>query len=137
MQSAVVLSVIIILTGIPCAFLDDVKGIHTNDEGALRFFIEVVWFGVRSGCQWRLLPESYGNWRAIHRRFKRWADAGIWEHLMHHVATPDTQEVMMDHTILWSHACTLGYGKNTPDQQALGRSINYEPLKIWINNHFF
>jgi hypothetical protein len=32
------------------AFLDGVKGIHTNDEEALRFFIEAVWFGVRSGC---------------------------------------------------------------------------------------
>jgi hypothetical protein len=44
--------------------------------------------------QWRLLPDSYGNWCAVHRRFKRWAEAGIWEQLMHHVPDPDTQEVM-------------------------------------------
>ena len=65
-------------------FLDSLEGIHTRDQGALRLFVEAVWFVVRIGCQWRLLPESYGNWRAIHRRFKRWAEAGIWEQLMHH-----------------------------------------------------
>ncbi len=112
------------------AFLDGVKGIHTNDEGALRLFIEAVWFGVRSGCQWRLLPESYENWRGVHEGFKRWAEAGIWERLMHHVAKPDTQEVMMDATIVRSHACASGYGKNTPDQQALGRSKGGFTTKI-------
>jgi transposase len=112
------------------AFLDSVKGIHTNDEGALRLFIEAVWFIVRSGCQWRLLPESYGNWRGVHGRFKRWAEAGIWERLMHHVATPDTQEVMIDATIVRSHACASGYGKNTQDQQALGRSKGGFTTKI-------
>ena len=39
----------------------------------------------RTGCQWRLLPSYYGCWRAIHRRFKRWACQGIWEKLMQYV----------------------------------------------------
>ncbi len=111
-------------------FLDGLKGIHTREQGTLRLFVEAVWFVVRSRCQGRLLPDYYGNWRAIHRRFKRWAEAGIWEQLMHHVATPDTQKEMMDPTIVWSHACASGYGKNTPDQQALARSKGGYTTKI-------
>ena len=49
---------------------------------------------------------------------------------MHHVATPDTQEVMIDATIVRSHACASGYGKNTQDQQALGRSKGGFTTKI-------
>ncbi len=44
-------------------FLDGLKGIHTRGQGALRLFVEAVWFVVGMGCQWRLLPESYWNWR--------------------------------------------------------------------------
>lgn len=112
------------------AFLCQQKGIHTRDEGELRVFVEAIWFVVRSGCQWRLLPEYYGNWRAVHRRFKRWAEAGVWEELMHYVSIPDTQEVMIDATIVRSHACASGYGKNSQDREALGRSKGGFTTKI-------
>ncbi len=52
-------------------FLKGVKGIHSKNEKRLRIFMEAVWYMVRSGCKWRLLPEIYGNYRSIHRRFKR------------------------------------------------------------------
>ena len=42
-------------------FLQQIKGIHTEDEVSLRRFIEAIWFMVRSGCQWRLLPDCYGS----------------------------------------------------------------------------
>lgn len=61
--------------------LNTIKAIHTKDETSLRRFIEGVWFVARSGCQWRLLPEKYGSWRAIHMRFKQWSDKGIWGRL--------------------------------------------------------
>ena len=64
------------------AFLKSAKGIHTKGEVRLRLFIEAVWFVARTGWQWRLLPECYGDWRAVHRRLKRGAEAGIWERLM-------------------------------------------------------
>ena len=77
-------------------FLQQIKGIHTEDEASLRLFIEAIWFMVRSGCQWRLLPNCYGNWRAVHRRFKRWVDLGIWEKLMQYVQqNPDLEAIVL------------------------------------------
>ncbi|MDR0773375.1 MAG: transposase, partial [Wolbachia pipientis] len=55
---------------------------HSQNEEKLRMFIEAVWYTVRSGCQWRLLPKIYGNYRSIHRRFKKWCEKEIWEKLL-------------------------------------------------------
>lgn len=71
--------------------------------------------------------KDYGNWRATHRRFKRWLDVGTWEKLIQyvadpeHVADPDCEAIMIDATTIRAHACSAGYGTNSQDQQALGR----------------
>ena len=112
-------------------FLDQIKGIHTEDEASLRQFVEAIWYMARSGCQWRLLPSYYGCWRAVHRRFKRWACQGIWEKLMQYVQKDKDLEVtMVDATIVRAHACSAGYKKNSQDQEALGRSKGGFTTKI-------
>ncbi len=89
-----------------------IKKIHTRNELALRQFIEGVWYIARSGCQWRLLPEYYGHWRAVHMRFKEWSDKDIWRQLFESMHTQaDKEEVMIDATIVRSHACSAGYKK--------------------------
>ena len=111
-------------------FLRQIKAIHTRDERSLRRFVEAIWFIVRSGSQWRLLPECYGYWRAVHRRFKRWVDLGIWEQLMEYVTDKDLELSIIDATIVRAHACSAGYGKDTQEHQALGRSKGGFTTKI-------
>jgi transposase len=111
--------------------LNTIEAIHTKNETSLRRFIEGVWFVARSGCQWRLLPEKYGSWRAIHMRFKEWSDKGVWEQLfksMHIEA--DNEAAMIDATIVRAHACSAGYKKDSMDQEALGRSKGGFTTKI-------
>jgi putative transposase len=36
----------------------------------------------KTGCQWRLLPPTFGNWSTIYGYFKRWRRAGVWARLM-------------------------------------------------------
>ncbi len=43
---------------------------------------------------------------------------------------PDTQEVIMDATMVRCHACTSGCGKNSRDQEALGQSKGGYTTKI-------
>lgn len=54
-------------------YLVSVNGIHMQEEKRLRRFIEGVWYVLRTGCQWRLLPYHYGHWRQVHRRYKAWS----------------------------------------------------------------
>jgi len=98
--------------------------LHTKEEGKLRFYCEAIWYMCRTGCQWRLLPPCYGNWRAIHRRFFRWAQRGIWERLLEKAQIdPDLETVMIDATIIRAHACAAGYEKDSQKKQALGRCV--------------
>lgn len=112
-------------------FLLQVKGIHKNNMERLRIFIEAICYITRSGCQWRLLPFYYGNWRAVHKRFMHWIRRGIWQKLFEFVQNdPDMELVMIDSTIVRSHACAAGYGKDTQAQEALGRSKGGFTTKI-------
>lgn len=108
-----------------------IKGIHKNSIAKLRCFVEAVWFMSRAGCSWRLLPDCYGSWRAIHSRFKNWSDKGIWEFIFKKLQdNPDMEYVMIDSTIVRAHASAAGYGKNSQKHEALGRSKGGFTTKI-------
>ena len=112
-------------------FLVTIKGLHKNDIARLRLFMEAVCYMCRSGCQWRLLPIYYGNWRAIHKRFKEWSNRSIWKKLFEFLRKdPDMEWVSIDSTIIRAHACSAGYGKETQEQEALGRSRGGFSTKI-------
>src|SRR5215210_7911072 len=38
----------------------------------------IVW-KLRTGAPWRDLPERYGPWSTVYRRFWRWQRAGLWD----------------------------------------------------------
>ena len=44
-----------------------------------RLFVNAVLWVLRSGAWWQDLPERYGKWKTTHKRFTRWAKAGVWE----------------------------------------------------------
>ncbi|GFR14491.1 putative transposase for insertion sequence element IS6501 [Trichonephila clavata] len=114
----------------PRSFLKSMKGIHSKNEKKLRIFVEAVWYMAKSGCQWRLLPKIYGNYRSIHRRFKKWCEKKIWEKLLKYTQEPDLEVHIIDGTIVRAHACSAGYKKNSANQEALGRSKGGFTTKI-------
>ena len=40
---------------------------------------------LRTGCQWRYLPEGFPNWNTVYWYFARWTDAGTWERVNDHL----------------------------------------------------
>ena len=36
----------------------------------------------KTGCQWRMIPPTFGHWSTIYGYFKRWRCQGIWRRLM-------------------------------------------------------
>jgi len=46
-----------------------------------RRFVNAVLWVVRSGMRWADMPERYGKYKSVHKRFARWAEAGVWDRL--------------------------------------------------------
>jgi len=44
-----------------------------------RMFVEGVLWIVRTGAPWRDLPEVFGEWNSVFRRFSRWSQKGVWQ----------------------------------------------------------
>jgi len=93
-------------------YLVEFPRIHTGDEAKTRRFMEAVFWIVRSGSQWRLLPKEYGNWNVVYQRFADWADQGVWYKMLYYFANePDMEYIMVDSTVLRAHACASGANK--------------------------
>ena len=72
-------------------------------EDNLRFVNGVLWV-LRSGGHWHDLPERYGKWKTLHKRFTRWARAGVWERVFEHlICDPDNDYVSLDSSLVRAH----------------------------------
>lgn len=80
----------------------------TGDPGRTgsdnRLFVNGCLWVLRSGAHWRDLPERYGKWKTVHRRFSRWCHAGVWDRVFAALtADRDNQYLMIDSTIVRAH----------------------------------
>src|SRR5215217_8929546 len=46
-----------------------------------RELLNAIFYIVRSGCAWRLLPHEFPPWKTIHHYFRIWRIDGTWERL--------------------------------------------------------
>ena len=75
-----------------------------------RYFEGMLWMA-RSGSQWRLLPDAYGKWNSVFRRFRRWVETGVFDALLEtlaDLARQDRKAHMVDSTIIRAHHCAVG-----------------------------
>lgn len=90
---------------------DDTVGVTARDN---RLFVEAVLYRYRAGIPWRDLPERFGAWKAVHTRFSRWAENGVWEKVFKHLAVDaDNEYAMIDSTIVRAHQHSAGAKKKT------------------------
>jgi transposase len=47
----------------------------------LRLIVNGIFYLVRSGCAWRMLPKEYPPWPTVHYYYRRWRLDGTWERI--------------------------------------------------------
>ena len=95
-----------------------------------RNFINAVLWVFRTGAPWRDVPPDYGGWSNTHRRFCRWRDKGVWEHLLEVlIFEPDFEWLMIDTSFAKVHKAAMGArGGNQKISRTKG---GFLPRYIW------
>jgi putative transposase len=44
----------------------------------LRAILNAIFYLLRTGCQWRLLPREFPAWGTVYHYFRTWKNAGVW-----------------------------------------------------------
>lgn len=84
-----------------------------------RLFVNAVLWIARSGAPWRDLPERFGPWNSVYRRFRRWAQKGVWQRVFEAVQEPDLDWAMLDSTSVRAHQHAAGQKKAAPAPKPL------------------
>ena len=100
------------------------SGVTAKDN---RLFLEAVLWRVRTGSPWRDLPSDFGNWNTQFRRFRRWAQSGVFESLFKAMSNdPDLEYALIDGTIVQAHQKASGARGDSKSR--------HRALAGWINN---
>jgi len=59
----------------------------------MREIMNAIFYVLRSGCPWRLLPEHFPPHQTTYRWFVRFRDDGLWESMNHHLTMLDRERV--------------------------------------------
>ncbi|MFJ4152725.1 IS5 family transposase [Streptomyces galbus] len=98
-----------------------------------RRVINGVLYRVRTGVQWRDMPERFGPWETVYKRHRRWSADGTWQMLLSKVqAVEDAAgridwNVSVDSTAVRAHQHAAGARKAPPAaalQKGVGRGTN-------------
>ncbi len=80
-------------------------------------------YWIRTGCQWELIPDSYGSKRVLGKYLKKWVGSGVFQSLMSASLELYDKEVgigwkfqSIDGSIKRAPGCTQNAGKNPTDR---------------------
>src|SRR2546421_8271493 len=48
----------------------------------MRQILNGIFYLLRSGCAWCLLPHDYPAWSTVYDYFRKWRNAGVWEQIV-------------------------------------------------------
>ena len=76
-----------------------------------RQFVNAVLWIAKTGAPWRDLPERFGNWNSVWKRFDRWARKGTWTIVFEALQDSDLEWLILDSTVIRAHPCAAGAKK--------------------------
>ena len=82
---------------------------------------------LENGCKWRALPERYGPWNTVYRRWERWSKKGVMASIFKELRETEAiggqgDAVSLDSTLVKVHPDGAGALKKTARKASAGRA---------------
>ena len=96
-----------------------------------RATINGILWRLRTGAQWRDVPERYGEWNSIARFFRRWCTNGLWEVVASTLAEAmaDNRHHSIDSTTVRGHVSAAGAKGGRANRRLAARGAG-SPVKF-------
>ena len=107
-----------------------VRGAKAKDD---RLFLEALHFFAVHNITWRALPQRFGNWNSVWRRFDRLSKAGVFEDFFALLASlSGTAHLvqMFDSTSIRAHVSAAGAKGGKRGRRSAGRVAGLAPRSI-------
>jgi transposase len=87
---------------------DGDPGVTANEN---RLFVDAVFWIAKTGAPWRDLPERFGKWDTVWKRFDRCSRKGIWERIFRELQDSDLEWLVLDSSVIRAHQHVAGAKK--------------------------
>ncbi|WP_141671379.1 IS5 family transposase, partial [Gilliamella sp. Gris1-4] len=103
--------------------------VYNKSEHRMTF--EGILFRMRTGIPWRDLPEEFGEWSTVYRRFNLWSKKGILVDIFKYLSQlADFEWVFLDGSIIRAHQHSTGAATEYSEQ--IGQSCGGNSTKIHL-----
>src|SRR5688500_19569617 len=63
---------------------------------SLRDVLDAIFYVLKSGCHWRLLPHDFPPWSTVYYHFRRFRSSGLWSLILKTLHTAERKRVAKD-----------------------------------------
>ncbi len=106
------------------------RGAKAHDD---RLFLEALHFFTVHNISWRALPERFGKWNSVWKRFNRLSHASVFEDVFAMLAgLSDTARLvqMFDSTVIRAHVSAAGAKGGSRDRRLAARGAAFRRKSI-------
>ena len=103
-----------------------------------RLFLEAMHFFTVENVRWRALPERFGNWNSVWKRFDRLSKAGVFEAFFDTLAQMSASAhliQMFDSTIVRAHVSAAGAKGGSKVRRSAARAAPSRPRSMPNQTH--
>jgi transposase len=98
-----------------------------------RLFLEALHFFTVENVRWRALPERYGHWNSVWKRFNRLSRSGVFEAMFDTLALMSSSAhlvQMFDSTIVRAHVSAAGAKGGSKVRRLVGPKADLAPKSM-------
>jgi transposase len=100
-------------------------------------FINAILYMAENGCKWRALPEKFGNWNTVYKRYNRWVKSGVIARIftalqLEKIISIKVESLSFDSTSFKVHPDGHGALKKPGNSASESRAVVGTPNFTWL-----